>query len=53
MTIIKNNLPPVEEQQFVPEEQLTLQRMLSQFQQPIPEGFIPIEVEHICSTKPA
>jgi len=48
----KNNLPPVEEQQFIQEEQLTLQRMLSQFEQPIPNNFILIEIEHICSTKP-
>jgi len=52
MTNIKNNLSPVEEQQFIPEEQLTLQRMLSQFEQPVPDGFIQIKAEHIGSTKP-
>jgi len=40
MTNIKNNLPPIEEQQFIPEEQLSLQEILNQFEQPIPNGFI-------------
>ena len=51
-TNIKNNLSPVEEQKFIQEEQLTLQRMLSQFSQPVPSNFTKLEqLKRMCSTE--
>ncbi|CAG8810531.1 10960_t:CDS:2, partial [Racocetra persica] len=47
----KNNIPPYGEEQIINQEQLSIQEILAQFQQPIPNNFIPIETEHICSTK--
>jgi len=52
--ITKDNLSPVEEQQFIQEEQLTLQRMLSQFHQLVPSNFIQLETKeknYMCSTQ--
>jgi hypothetical protein len=49
----KNNPPPFEEEQkqLINEEQLSLQEILSQFQQPIPPNFIELEqLKWMCST---
>jgi hypothetical protein len=52
MKIDKNNLPLVEDQQFISEEQLNLEKLLSQLQQPIPNGFVELEsLKHMCSTQ--
>jgi hypothetical protein len=52
MTNTKNNLPQFEEQQFINQEQLNLQEILSQFKQPIPNNnFIQIATDYIFTTK--
>ena len=53
MTSTKNNLPLFEEQtQLINEEQLSLQEILNQFKQPIPNSFIELEqLNWMCSTQ--
>ena len=46
-----NQLAPVVEQQVLDREANQIQDILNRFKQPIPEGFIQIETDYICTTK--
>ena len=53
-TDIKNNLPQIEEQQFIQEEQKykQIEEILNKFRQPIPTNFKKLEnLKHMCSTQ--
>jgi len=41
----KNPIPQVEEQQFLNEEQQTIQKILNDFKQPIPSNYVKLKVE--------
>lgn len=45
MTHTKNNIPIYKEQQFLNEEQQTIQKILNDFKQPIPSNYIKLKVE--------
>jgi len=54
MTNTKNNIPIYEEQQFIPEEQLDIQKVLNQFHQLVPIDFVKLETRgrnYMCSTQ--
>ena len=43
MTTYKDNLPPYAEELILNEEAISLQQILSQFKQPIPDKFIELK----------
>jgi len=54
MIIDKNNVPIIVEEQFLPEEQLKLEEILSQFKQLVPTNFVELETKgsnYMCSTQ--
>ncbi|MCE8164145.1 MAG: hypothetical protein I3274_08160 [Candidatus Moeniiplasma glomeromycotorum] len=51
MTRLDNNIPPFAEEVKINSEAEQIQEILNKFKQPIPNNFIQIETEYLCSTK--